>query len=64
MCSCNRTPEDEEDLDMMMCEMDHAYERERELIDRAEAQKPDWLNVAKDLCLPSLAFTAAMEPRA
>jgi len=43
--------------------MDEA-ERERELIDRAEAQKPDWLNIAKDLCLPSLVYTAVMEPRA
>ena len=58
-CECERSPD--EDMDDMLMEM---AERERELIDRAEAQKPDWLNVAKDLCLPSLAYTAVMEPRA
>lgn len=62
MCTCNRTPEDEEDLDMMMCEMDHWYEQEREIINRAEAQQPDWYKTAMNLCLPSLAFTAQMEP--
>ena len=65
MCSCNRTPEDEADLDMMMCEMDHWYEQEREIIDRAEAQRPlNWYKVAANICLPSLAYTAITEPRA
>jgi len=50
----------DEDMDDMLMEM---AERERELIDRAEAQKPlDWYEVAQNLCLPSLAFTAQMEP--
>ena len=61
MDPCDRTPQDDQDMEALM--MDEA-ERERELIDRAEAQKPDWLNVAKDLCLPSLAYTAVMEPGA
>jgi len=45
-------------MDEMLMEM---AERERELIDRAEAQKPDWYKTARNLCLPSLAFTAQME---
>lgn len=62
MCSCNREPDDDEDLDLMTCEMDHAYEQERELIDRAEAQQPDYFPMAQSLCLPSLVYTALTEP--
>ena len=57
MCSCNREPEDDQDMEALMMDM---AEQERELIDRAEAQQPDWLNVAKDLCLPSLAYQVAV----
>ena len=57
---CDKVPEDEMD----MAEISDAwYARERELIDRAEAQQaPDWYKVAAQTCLPSLAFTAITEP--
>lgn len=60
-CKCERTPDEDRDMDEIAAEW---YERERELIDRAEEQKPlDWYKVAQAVCLPSLAFTAAMEGR-
>lgn len=51
MRSCNRSPEEDQDMDEMMMEM---AERERELLDRAEDQCPDWYGIARDLCLPSV----------
>ena len=62
MDPCDRTPEDEMDMEEISMVW---YEQERELIDRAEAQRPtDWYKMAQNLTLPSLAFTAQMEPRA
>ena len=61
-CNCDKSPDDDQDANEIM---DEWYEQERELIDRAEAQRPtDWYKMAQNLTLPSLAFTAQMEPRA
>jgi threonyl-tRNA synthetase len=60
---CDRNPDDDRDMNDIA---DVWYEQERELIDRAEAQKPstDWYKLAAQTCLPSLIHTALTEPRA
>ena len=60
MCNCDRTPDDDKDMDEISMVW---YEQEREILDRAEAQRPlQWYEVAQNLCLPSLAYTAQTEP--